>query len=228
MLRIGILSSDRPFTSDLATAIAARGEMDVSWIASSSEAADLVRTSPVDGLVLDLEEADWHEVLWLAASAEDAPAGLRVVLAGDGRGLIVAARLDAAQPLPGNGAADRIADVLRGLLGAFSPVPTTALTPREVQVLEEIRKGSTNKAIAATLGVSVHTVNTHVTKIMRKLRIRNRAQAGAWAQWLLESPAPPGAERTEEVDPPPDADPASDPPGPEGPPSLELAIAGCP
>jgi DNA-binding NarL/FixJ family response regulator len=51
------------------------------------------------------------------------------------------------------------------------------LTRREQQVLAELRRGRSNKEIAARLGVSVTTINKHVQKVLRKLDVRTRAQA---------------------------------------------------
>ncbi len=47
------------------------------------------------------------------------------------------------------------------------------LTPREQQVCERIVSGSSNKAIAADLGISVRTVETHRARIMEKLNARS-------------------------------------------------------
>lgn len=52
-----------------------------------------------------------------------------------------------------------------------------ALTRREQQVLSELRKGKTNKEIAARLGVSTTTINKHVQQVLKKLHVRTRAQA---------------------------------------------------
>ena len=51
------------------------------------------------------------------------------------------------------------------------------LSPRELEVLNEIRLGRTNVEIAGRLGISLTTVNKHVHQILRKLNARNRAQA---------------------------------------------------
>lgn len=51
------------------------------------------------------------------------------------------------------------------------------LTPREQQVLAELRRGRTNKEIAARLGVSTTTINKHVQQVLRKLHVKTRAQA---------------------------------------------------
>jgi DNA-binding NarL/FixJ family response regulator len=51
------------------------------------------------------------------------------------------------------------------------------LTPRERQVLGELRRGRTNKEIAHRLGVSTTTINKHVQQVLKKLHVPNRAQA---------------------------------------------------
>jgi DNA-binding NarL/FixJ family response regulator len=57
------------------------------------------------------------------------------------------------------------------------PSPTATLTRREQQVLGELRRGRTNREIAARLGVSISTVNKHVQQVLKKLHVRTRAQA---------------------------------------------------
>ena len=53
------------------------------------------------------------------------------------------------------------------------------LTPREIEVLEAIADGLTNKAIARRLNISLHTVKFHVESVFRKLGVRTRAEAVA-------------------------------------------------
>lgn len=55
------------------------------------------------------------------------------------------------------------------------------LTPREVAVLERLVSGGTNREIADTLGMSPKTVMHHTVAIYRKLGVRGRAEAVAWA-----------------------------------------------
>lgn len=60
----------------------------------------------------------------------------------------------------------------------FSPVAgEERLTPREVEVLEQLAQGLTNKQIARTLGISEHTVKYHISAIYAKLGAMNRAEA---------------------------------------------------
>ena len=66
--------------------------------------------------------------------------------------------------------------------------PIEPLSPRETEVLAEIRLGRTNREIADKLRVSTTTVNKHVHQVLRKLRVRNRAEAAIVAGSLLSRP----------------------------------------
>jgi pimeloyl-ACP methyl ester carboxylesterase/DNA-binding CsgD family transcriptional regulator len=55
------------------------------------------------------------------------------------------------------------------------------LTPREHDVLVRIAEGRTNRAIAHELGISVYTVNRHVSSLLAKTGAANRAEAVRWA-----------------------------------------------
>lgn len=62
------------------------------------------------------------------------------------------------------------------------PVPsreTTALTPRQYQILDAFAKGYHTDEVAAELGLSGETIRTHVKRILAKLDCRTRAQACA-------------------------------------------------
>lgn len=51
------------------------------------------------------------------------------------------------------------------------------LTPREVEVLELLAEGRSNKSIAERLGISDQTVKFHVASILAKLGASNRTEA---------------------------------------------------
>ena len=59
---------------------------------------------------------------------------------------------------------------------------SSPLTQREVQVLQELMLGLTNKSIAQKLNCTVGTVKTHVKSILDKLGAENRTQAVTIAQ----------------------------------------------
>lgn len=56
-----------------------------------------------------------------------------------------------------------------------------ALTPREIEVLDCLPMGGTNRDIAKALCISEKTVKNHVTSILRKLHVRSRTQAAVFA-----------------------------------------------
>jgi len=55
------------------------------------------------------------------------------------------------------------------------------VTAREREILQLITQGNANKEIAARLGISEDTVKQHVSRILDKLRVKDRAQATAEA-----------------------------------------------
>jgi DNA-binding NarL/FixJ family response regulator len=59
--------------------------------------------------------------------------------------------------------------------------PETPLSRRESQILQRVAYGSTTKEVARDLGISAHTVKTHLERIFEKLGANDRAQAVAIA-----------------------------------------------
>ncbi|MGQ9674443.1 MAG: LuxR C-terminal-related transcriptional regulator [Chloroflexota bacterium] len=55
------------------------------------------------------------------------------------------------------------------------------LTAREIQTLELVAQGATNREIGEALAISESTVKTHLRNILDKLRLNNKAQAAVWA-----------------------------------------------
>jgi DNA-binding NarL/FixJ family response regulator len=58
----------------------------------------------------------------------------------------------------------------------FSP-----LTPREIEILDCVAQGNSNKEIARILSISDQTVKNHITSILRKLAVNDRTQAVIYA-----------------------------------------------
>ena len=61
------------------------------------------------------------------------------------------------------------------------PPGTTPLSKREREILQKVADGSTTKQVASELGISPHTVKTHLERIFEKLGANDRAQAVAIA-----------------------------------------------
>jgi DNA-binding NarL/FixJ family response regulator len=58
----------------------------------------------------------------------------------------------------------------------FSP-----LSPREMEILQYVTRGLSNKEIAFSLGISHQTVKNHMTAILHKLDVEDRTQAAVYA-----------------------------------------------
>lgn len=55
------------------------------------------------------------------------------------------------------------------------------LTPREREVLRQIARGYSYKQVARRLSISIKTVETHVSSVLRKLQLSNRYELARWA-----------------------------------------------
>jgi DNA-binding NarL/FixJ family response regulator len=55
------------------------------------------------------------------------------------------------------------------------------LSPREVEILDNIAQGMTNKQVAYQLSISEQTVKNHMSSILRKLSVNDRTQAVVYA-----------------------------------------------
>jgi len=78
-------------------------------------------------------------------------------------------------------------DIQKKLMGQFTspigdpPVGPDELTPRELEVLQLIAQGKSNREIANELVISEKTVKTHVSNILSKLHLNDRTQAAIYA-----------------------------------------------
>jgi len=68
--------------------------------------------------------------------------------------------------------------------------PGTGLTPQEKRIAELASQGRTNRQIAASLSLSVNTVETHLQRVFAKLDIRSRVELVARRQGDNGAPAP--------------------------------------
>ena len=79
-------------------------------------------------------------------------------------------------------------------LSVYGPQSThvfAPLSPREVQILDNIAQGKTNKEVAYALTISEQTVKNHMSSILRKLSVNDRTQAVVYAMrqgWISVTP----------------------------------------
>ena len=71
---------------------------------------------------------------------------------------------------------------LRGQVPRALPLDVPSLTTRQKQILERIARGDADKQIAQQLGIATATVQKHVQVLLRRLRVRNRAEAVRYAR----------------------------------------------
>lgn len=128
------------------------------------------------------------------AKAGESAAAIVVLLGNEdlaGEVLQAGARAVLPRDIDGPALADALRAVERGLLvihSSFAPylassgpldneVPLEELTPRELEVLQHLAEGLSNRAIAHALQISEHTVKYHVNAILGKLGARSRTEA---------------------------------------------------
>jgi two-component system, NarL family, response regulator LiaR len=71
--------------------------------------------------------------------------------------------------------------LLREMAGGNRQDPVDALTEREVEILQRVAQGLSNRQIADLLTISEATVRTHVSNILAKLHLDSRTQAALYA-----------------------------------------------
>jgi DNA-binding NarL/FixJ family response regulator len=144
---------------------------------SGIEAARGIREQAPDVAVLVLTMFEDDDSVFAALRA-----GARgYVLKGAGQGQIVWAISAVAEhaALFGPAVANRIVEWFAGgeRHAARSPEPFADLTDREREVLHLVAQGRSNEEIAGRLRVSIKTVRNHVSNILTKLQVGDRAQA---------------------------------------------------
>ena len=148
-------------------------------------------------LVLSSLRAALPEVRFLALSASDAPEDVIAVIRAGARGYVT-------KTISGVDLVDAVRRVAAGdavfshrlagfVLDAFAATPSAddlkpsfdpeleQLTNREREVLRLIARGYTYKEIARELTISIRTVETHVSSVLRKLQLSTRHQLTRWA-----------------------------------------------
>jgi DNA-binding NarL/FixJ family response regulator len=132
------------------------------------------------------------QVVFLALSVSDAAEDVIAVIRAGARGYVTKTisgveLADAVRRVAGGDAvfSPRLAGfVLDAFAGDAPPTQDRELdqlTPREREVLRHIARGYMYKEIAQRLGISVKTVEAHVSAVLRKLQLSSRHELSRWA-----------------------------------------------
>ena len=211
MIRVFIVAASPLARAGLENLRAARGAQIVGSIAALETLADLLSEAAPDVVLVDSSgepiEATLESVaasglaadapliivgegISAAASAEALRAGIRAALPADISPEQLVAALEAAASglliLHPSHAAEGIPTV-PARTAALDEL-TESLTRREVEVLQMLAGGLSNKEIAARLSISDHTVKFHVASILGKLGAASRTEAvsiGIRRGWVL-------------------------------------------
>ncbi len=187
-----------------------RAELDdrfdvVGWATDVDQAIDAIRKARPDVVLVDVHIPGGGgvtvvknitetnpEVRFLALSVSDAPEDVIAMIRGGARGYVT----KSISPVELAAAIDRISTDdavfsprLAGfVLDAFTetmPVEhdpdLDQLTPREQEVLRQIARGYSYKQVATRLSISVKTVESHVSAVLRKLQLSSRHELTRWA-----------------------------------------------
>ena len=215
-LRLALVDDHEVFRVGLKSLLTRVQGVEVAWdTGSAHDAFDLCRRDPVQAVLMDINLGGPVDGLQATRRLTSAWPQLKVILISglaDERRLALAREVGAAGFLPKELGADEMVRAIQRMVtrspavGAADSTPAgqgrdrsragaalalQTLSQREVEVLAEVRQARTNREIAERLGVSTTTVNKHVHQILRKLGVRNRAEAAIVAARLLSQPREP-------------------------------------
>lgn len=201
MTRVLVAARTAVVRAGLESLLARGGAYVVLGTASTSALADAVAETEPDVVLLALDGSE-EPPLPLALPPDAASRQPAVVVLGEEplerwgpRALRSGARAVLPRSAPAEAIEAAIAAALTGLVVlppqlavAASPIRTAAppaagsqqpLTPRELEVLQLLASGLGNKLVAARLGISEHTVKSHIAALYAKLGVSSRGEAVA-------------------------------------------------
>lgn len=199
-----VLADDHPlFREGLVSLLQARDVEVVGEASDGAEAVELTRRLKPEAILMDLGmpnmggleatrliKAEMPEVKVVILTVSEADADLFEAIRSGAHGYLVKSTssdefFDLLEALErGEAPLSRglAAKIMRYLAqGGRSSSTATGLTPREEEILRLVAEGKTNREVAAALFISDATVKFHMTNILNKLHLENRAQVVAYA-----------------------------------------------
>jgi DNA-binding NarL/FixJ family response regulator len=142
--------------------------------------------------VIEAVKETHPDVKFLALSVSDAAEDVIALVRAGARGYVtktiapdelvdVITRIDGGDAVFSPRLAGFVLDAFAGEIEVASDPEIDQLTVREKEVLRLIARGYTYKEVAKRLSISVKTVETHVSAVLRKLQLSNRHQLTQWA-----------------------------------------------
>ena len=205
-LRVMIVDEQPYFRAGVRQTLSGYGSYVISEAASDEHLLGIIEEQYPDVVLLGADLAE-HKSLELAGQITRNYPVIRVVILSLNQGeeqLFNVIRSTAVACLPRNSKPDELVSVIeraskgeypindallqhpvlaRQVLSQFQDMSRVggdlmaALTRREIQVLENISNGKSNKQIASVLGINEQTIKNHVSAILRKLNANDRAHA---------------------------------------------------
>lgn len=199
-----VLVDDHPlFREGLASLLHARDVEIVGEASDGAEGVELVRRLRPDAVLMDLTmpggmggleatrliKAEMPEVRVVILTVSEADADLFDAIRSGAHGYLVKSTsseeffdlldaLDRGEAPLSRGLA---AKIMQYLARGDRPDDEVVLTPREEEVLRLVAEGRTNREMATALSISEATVKFHMTNVLAKLHLENRAQVVAYA-----------------------------------------------
>lgn len=143
--------------------------------------------------VIETLKADHPDVVFLAVSVSDAAEDVIAVIRAGARGYVTKTissddlAVAVARVRDGDAVfSPRLAGFVLDAFAGNAPLAIAdpemdQLTPREREVMRLIARGYTYKEIARRLSLSIKTVETHVSAVLRKLQLSSRHELTRWA-----------------------------------------------
>ena len=204
MTRVFLVDDHQLFLSGVRAELGS--EVEVVGAASEVDAAiEMIRARVPDVVLVDVHMpggggarvitevlATHPDVRFLALSVSDAPEDVIATIRAGARGYVTKtiAPADLVDAIAAVAAGDavfspRLAGFVLDAFASAAPPETDPeleqLTPREREVLRLIARGYAYKEVARDLEISVKTVESHVSSVLRKLQLSSRHQLARWA-----------------------------------------------
>lgn len=204
MTSVFLVDDHRLFLSGVASELA--DSFDVAGQSDDVDAAvDLIRDMAPDVVLVDVHMpggggvtvvanvlATHPEVRFLALSVSDAPEDVIAMIRTGARGYVTKSiapdelkeaisRVAAGEAVFSPSLAGFVLDAFARSVPVEDDPELDSLTPREQEVLRQIARGYQYKQIARRLNISIKTVETHVSSVLRKLQLSNRHELARWA-----------------------------------------------